>query len=44
MEFRFTSLRSGERSEFEVENDESVMSEKVDESSVKEIKLRNGAK
>ena len=37
MGFRFTSQRSGERSEFVVVKDESVMSEKVEESSVKEI-------
>ena len=39
MGFKFTSQKSGERSEFVVMKDESVMSEKVDESSVKEIKL-----
>ena len=36
MGFRFTSQSSGERSEFVVEKDESVTSEKVDESSEKE--------
>ena len=44
MGFRFTSLISGERSGFEVEKDESVMSEKVEESSVKGIKLENGGR
>jgi hypothetical protein len=44
MGFRFTSLRSGERSEFDVEKEESVMSKYVEESSGKEIRLENGGR
>ena len=41
MGFRFTSQRSGERSEFVVEKEESVMSEIFEESSGKGIQLQN---